>query len=215
MLNKRHRQHQHLSRVNAALSFAPVLVLCFAFPAATPAQTVEPKPVARLITGTVNDLRTRRASQPTAAFVAVKNSLTPSLDEATAIERRAFEQTNVIRRQHGLPPFQWDSELCRLARNHSENMGRLRFFSHSTPEGHRLKDRARNAGIRFVVIAENIAYNMGYDDPGAFAVQRWMVSPGHRANILYAGFQAMAVGTFVAPDGSVYLTQTFISRPPQ
>jgi uncharacterized protein YkwD len=137
------------------------------------------------------------------------------LDEATAIERRAFEQTNLIRRQHGLPPFVWDAELCRFARTHSANMGRLRFFSHSTPDGHRLKDRAQNAGIRFVVIAENIAYNMGYDDPGGFAVERWMVSPGHRANILHAGFQAMAVGTFVAPDGSVYLTQTFITRSPQ
>jgi uncharacterized protein YkwD len=56
---------------------------------------------------------------------------------------------------------------------------------------------------------------MGYDDPGGFAVERWMVSPGHRANILHAGFQAMAVGTFVAPDGSIYLTQTFVTRSPQ
>jgi len=39
-----------------------------------------------------------------------------------------------------------------------------------------------------------------------------MTSPGHRANILYAGFTSMAVGTFVAPDGSVFLTQTFITR---
>lgn len=214
MFSKGHR-HEYLSRLNLALSISPVLLVCFAFPQTAPAQTAEAKPVARLITGTVNDPRTRRTTQPSAAFVAVKNSVAPSLDEASSIERRAFEQTNLVRRQHGLPPFQWDSELCRLARSHSENMGRLKFFSHSTPEGHRLKDRARNAGIRFVVIAENIAYNMGYDDPGSFAVQRWMVSPGHRANILYAGFQAMAVGTFVAPDGAVYLTQTFITRSPQ
>lgn len=210
MLNSR-----RLSRVHPAVGLPLLILSCFVFPQATSAQTIEAKPVARLITGTINDSRTRRASQPMATFVAVKNSASPGLDEATSIERRAFDQTNLVRRQHGLAPFEWDSELCRLARSHSENMGRLKFFSHSTPDGHRLKDRARNAGIRFVVIAENIAYNMGYDDPGGFAVERWMVSPGHRANILYAGFQAMAVGTFVAPDGSVFLTQTFITRSPQ
>lgn len=214
MLIERNQKHQ-CSLLNLAMSLAPLMVLFFIFPLVTMAQAVESKPVARLITGTVNDSRTRRTIQPSASFVAVKNTVAPSLEEANRIERRAFDQTNLIRRQNGLPPFEWDSELCRLARSHSENMGRLKFFSHSTPDGHRLKDRARNAGIRFVVIAENIAYNMGYDDPGAFAVERWMVSPGHRANILYAGFQAMAVGTFVAPDGSVYLTQTFITRSPQ
>ena len=45
-----------------------------------------------------------------------------------------------------------------------------------------------------------------------FAVERWMASDKHRANILSPEFKAMAIGSFVAPDGSVYLTQTFITR---
>jgi uncharacterized protein YkwD len=57
-----------------------------------------------------------------------------------------------------------------------------------------------------------MAYNQGYDDPGALAVARWMQSPKHRANILSSEFRAMAIGSYVAPDGSVYLTQTFIKR---
>jgi uncharacterized protein YkwD len=76
-----------------------------------------------------------------------------------------------------------------------------------------LKERARSNGIlHFRVIGENIAYNKGYDDPGGFAVERWMISSGHRANILYSGFQASAIGSYVAADGSVYLTQVFITR---
>jgi uncharacterized protein YkwD len=62
------------------------------------------------------------------------------------------------------------------------------------------------------VIGENIAYNKGYADPGGFAVERWLISDGHRANMLYAGFQAAAIGSYVAADGSVYLTQVFIAR---
>jgi uncharacterized protein YkwD len=39
-----------------------------------------------------------------------------------------------------------------------------------------------------------------------------MLSPKHRENIMSREFRAMAIGSFVAPDGSVYLTQTFITR---
>ncbi|HSE20994.1 MAG TPA: CAP domain-containing protein [Pyrinomonadaceae bacterium] len=137
----------------------------------------------------------------------------PTLEQASQIERHAFDETNRARLKNGLTPFVWDAVLCRMARAHSEDMGRHNFFSHVNPDGQRLKDRAQAAGIlHFTLIGENIAYNLGYDDPGTFAVERWMLSPKHRANILDEHFNAMAVGTFVAPDGSVYLTQTFIQR---
>jgi len=118
-----------------------------------------------------------------------------------------------VRVQNGLPALEWDTDACRMARSHSESMFRLNYFSHVTPDGLRLRDRARAAGIlTFKVLAENIAYNQGYEDPGAFAVERWMASPKHRANILSTEFRAMAIGTYVAADGSVFLTQTFITR---
>src|SRR5687768_10176504 len=162
------------------------------------AQDAKPQPVARLITS-IAPVTARPASA--------------TLVEPNDIEKRAFDETNVIRVKNGLPPFVWDSDVCRMARTHSENMSRLGFFSHVTPEGLRLRDRARVAGIlQFSVLGENIAFNQGYDDPGAFAVERWMLSPKHRDNILSPEFRAMAIGSFVAPDGSVYLTQTFITR---
>lgn len=133
--------------------------------------------------------------------------------EPNSIERRAFDATNLVRIENGLPALDWDADVCRMARTHSESMSRMNYFSHVTPDGLRLRDRARLAGIlQFSVLGENIAYNQGYDDPGTFAVERWMVSPKHRDNILSREFRAMAIGSFVAPDGSVYLTQTFIRR---
>lgn len=157
-------------------------------------QEAKSQPVARLITSIVPI----RAAAPV---------------EPSAIERRAFDETNIIRVKNGLSPFVWDADVCRMARKHSESMSRRGFFSHVTPDGLRLRDRARVAGIlQFSVLGENIAYNQGYEDPGAFAVERWMLSPKHRANILSSEFRAMAIGSFVAPDGSVYLTQTFITR---
>src|SRR6266550_6367711 len=201
--------------VHSIVSGLMLLVLLVLCPSA-PAQNIQPCPVARLILGPVSGAgyaRPRRVkleeSSPVttgATKVGVANS--PSLDDATQIERRAFEQTNRVRVQNGLGPLAWDPELCRMARVHSEKMAQRGFFSHETPDGMQLKERARANGIlHFRVIAENIAYNKGYDDPGGFAVERWMISSGHRANMLYIGFEASAIGSYVSPDGSVYLTQ--------
>ncbi len=205
-----------LSSRISALSFLGLLI--FAFFHHTSAQSIQPRPVARLISDTRNDVAnsrprrvTTREGQPLAH--AAGTSVSPSIDEATVIERRAFEKTNQVRVENGLAPLAWDADLCRMARDHSESMVRQGYFGHETLEGLQLKDRARATGIpRFRVIGENIAYNKGYEDPGGFAVERWMISPGHRANILYIGFQASAIGSYVSTDGSVYLTQVLIAR---
>ena len=137
----------------------------------------------------------------------------PATVEPNDVEKRAFEQTNLIRIKNGLSPFSWDGDICRMARVHSESMSRQNYFSHVTPEGLRLRDRARAAGILdFSFLGENIGYSLGYDDPAAYMVDQWMQSAKHRANILSNDFRAMAIGSFVSPDGSIYLTQTFITR---
>lgn len=176
------------------------------------AQGIAQRPVARLISEPTVSAPISRARRVTLEETNSAANAT-SLDTPTEVEQRAFEQTNSARIKSGLAPLVWDSELCRMARAHSENMARRGYFSHETPEGLQLKERAHENGIaHFRVIAENIAYNKGYSDPGGFAVERWMISSGHRANILYIGFQASAIGSYVAADGSTYLTQVFIAR---
>lgn len=182
----------------------------------TSGQNLQSRPVARLITAheSIAYSRPRRVRLTASSDSTDANAAgLPSIDGATSIERRAFDRTNEVRAQNGLRRLAWDADLCRMARVHAEKMARLGFFAHETPDGLRLRDRARAVGIlRFKELGENIAYNQGYEDPGAFAVEQWMISPGHRANILYRGFQASAIGSFVASDGSVYLTQVFITR---
>jgi len=189
-----------------------LLLTFFAVSACTAAaQEVSRSPVPQVLESRAGEMtfaRPRRIAAPEAGA-----ALPYSFNQATAIERIVFELTNQERMANGLLPLAWDSELCRLARQHSEDMGGRGYFDHETPEGLFPKDRARAAGLRgFRVIAENIAYNKGYQNPGAYAVQRWMKSSGHRGNILFSSFQYSAIGSYVASDGSVYLTQIFISR---
>jgi uncharacterized protein YkwD len=193
-----------------AITSAMLLLACLAVGQNALAQSLQPRPVARLLSEPVAEASNSRPRRVEASHHAASAL---SFDDATVVERRAFEQTNAARVENGLEPLAWDPDLCRMARAHSERMALTGSFSHETPEGLQLKDRAHENGIlHFRVIGENIAYNKGYDDPGGFAVERWMLSSGHRANILFGGFQASAIGSYVAADGSTYLTQVFIAR---
>ena len=175
------------------------------------ARTTPAHPVARLLSAPSDPTSLTRPRRVVAASTLPISAT--ALREAKDIERRAFEMINMVRSQHGVAPLQWAPDLYRMARTHSANMGQQRFFSHESPDGLHPRDRARAVGIRhFRVLAENIAYNQSFEDPAASAVEQWMSSPGHRANILDAEFAQSAIGSFVAADGKAYLTQVFIVR---
>jgi uncharacterized protein YkwD len=90
-------------------------------------------------------------------------------------------------------------------------MGRLNFFDHEGPDGN-LLDRVGARGIMWRSLGENIAFNQGENDPAGLAVNQWMHSPKHRANILRGNFTHSAIGIARTADGRVYLTQVFITR---
>lgn len=199
----------------AAFIFVFAVLLLFASSSSAFGQGGQQSPVARLISSSAVHTvsRPRRVEEIAANSSSLSEAATPAFAEANAVERTAFTKINEAREKNGLMPLDWDPVLCLMARMHSEEMAKRGYFAHETPEGLQPKDRARALGIlHFRVLAENIAYNKGYEDPGAFAAERWMMSGAHRGNILYIGFQASAIGTYVAADGSVYLTQVFITR---
>lgn len=132
---------------------------------------------------------------------------------ATGDERRAFDLINRERQRRGLSPLAWDGDLVRLARYHSQSMAQGGYLSHVERDGLDLRGRAQALGLHgWKTIAENIAYNQGYDDPTAFAVERWMVSEGHRENALSPEYTHAGVGIARASDGTYYFTQVFMRR---
>ena len=132
---------------------------------------------------------------------------------ASDVERRAFELTNAERQAGGLRLLMWDESLAKLARLHSQNMADDHFFSHRSPDGEMVDDRANKLGIvRWIGIGENIAYLNGYADPATIAVEKWMHSALHKQNILNGQWQTSAVGAATDKDGKIYLTQVFIMR---
>ena len=182
-------------------------------------RTVE-RPVARLVgtvytevPGRVRARQVARVASPAAARSYATAPVASAAVGATGDERRAFDLINRERQRRGLSQLAWDGGLVRLARHHSQNMARSGFLSHVDRDGLDLKARAQTLGLRgWRTIGENIAYNQGYDDPTAFAVERWMVSEKHRENAMSGEYTHAAVGIARASDGTYYFTQVFMRR---
>lgn len=129
------------------------------------------------------------------------------------MEKQAFALLNAQRAVKGLQPLVWDDDVARIARMHSENMAKYKFFSHTGLDGSLVNNRADQCGVsKWRAIGENIAFNQGYEHPVEFAVERWMQSTAHRENLLNDRWKESAVGVAVAKDGAYYFTQVFLER---
>ena len=175
------------------------------------------KPVARLLSTSRQEAPVRARARLISGArvvtgVAVSRLVAP-VAPADGKEKHLFDLINDERRARGHKPLAWDGELTRIARYHSENMAREGFLNHVDGDGLDLPARAELHGVRgWRALAENIAYNQGFDDPAAFAVERWMTSSKHRENILSGEFTHAGLGVSRAPDGRVYFTQVFMKR---
>ena len=174
-------------------------------------QTLSARPVARLIGAS------QPASSPRNPVILSTASrahavASPANLSVESLARRAFDLINEQRQANGEVPLVWDEGAGRMAQVHSQNMAERKFMSHIGTDGRDVDDRARDYGVRWSALAENVAYNQGFDDPAGFAVERWMKSSKHRDNALNAEFTRSAIGVARAADGSVYFTQVFLAR---
>jgi len=165
------------------------------------------RPVARLVSTSGEVVASRPRPRVIANYRAVPAAA------ATRSESRLLDLINEERRAHGRRPLVWDGDLTRMARHHSENMSRQGFFSHVDRDGLSMTGRAELLGVHgWKALAENLAYNQGYDDPESYAVEGWMHSEKHRANILSGEFTHAGLGVARGADGRIYFTQVFMER---
>lgn len=136
-----------------------------------------------------------------------RNELPPIPGNAFA-EKKILELVNEERKMAGLNLLEYDSALQSAARQHSQEMLKLGYFSHTSPTSD-LKnpsDRVYRAGVSDFIVGENIALHSldaGPETVAAQLMQQWMNSPGHRANILRPEFTHMGVGVISSKDSTV------------
>ncbi|WP_224311822.1 CAP domain-containing protein [Trichormus variabilis] len=123
---------------------------------------------------------------------------------SASIEQAVFDQVNQYRQSQGLPALTRNASIDEQARTHSQNMASGKVpFSH---QGFDQRVKALNMPNKSA--SENVAYNQD-KDPATRAVQSWLKSSGHLANIK-GNANLTGVGVAVNGQGVVYFTQIFI-----
>ena len=161
--------------------------------------------------------QTSQAPAPAVQNQSPQPTPTPSADPSptpartSAGPRRTVEQqvvalVNAQRAQHGCGPLRADPALHTAAQRHSDEMAARRTLAHTSADGDP-GGRITAAGYDWSAWGENIA--QGQSGPSS-VMSSWMNSPGHRANILNCGYQAIGVGVSYGPGGP-WWTQDFAS----
>jgi len=117
--------------------------------------------------------------------------------QTSIADQTLLNAANRDRAAAGLHPLKWDSSLAAAAHQHALRMAQMNQLSHQFSGEPPVQDRARQAGARFSMIAENVA--QGPSVSGLHT--QWMNSPPHRANLLDP--ELNAVGISVVQSGNM------------
>lgn len=122
---------------------------------------------------------------------------------AEALQAEALKAVNAERAQHGLRPLKFSRTLDKAAQGAACDNANRREISHVSSDGSRLRDRLHRVGYRFRSAAENTG--RGFRS-GTSAVQWWMNSPKHKANILMGSVNEIGIGIALsaAPDNKLH-----------
>lgn len=141
---------------------------------------------------------------PSVARVAQAPAQCANADDApSAANLEAFRAAivclhNQIRARNGLPLLRGNTKLRRAAEGHSAEMVRKQYFEHTSPSGRTMVDRILAADYvradQGWVLGENLEWGTGSMATPRGAVDAWMHSPGHRANILKRSYRHMGIG---------------------
>jgi uncharacterized protein YkwD len=124
------------------------------------------------------------------------------------VEQAIVDLTNLERTREGLSTLRMEPRLSRAAQLQAEQMARTGRLDHVLADAQypRPEDRLAAAGYPWQAYAENLAF--GYSDART-AVEGWMNSPGHRANIVGTAYTEIGAGHAFDASGRPYYAEVF------
>ena len=129
------------------------------------------------------------------------------------LQTQMLAAINNQRATAGLPAYQSDAELVRLALAHAQDMVNRGYFSHTTPEGITLDNRFVQNQVDAGYTGENIHRNLKpIDKTVAEAIRWWMSSTVHRSNILHSHFNKIGIGVAEGPPEWYTFVLVFAER---
>ena len=122
--------------------------------------------------------------------------------------------TNSKRTARGLVKLRIDPDLMAIARARAKVMAETDVMSHTEPNGQKVFDRIRAAGLTWYGAGEIIAWNnypMEYSP--AEAIRAWMGSPSHRDVMISTGYNYIGYGAAESASGKLYYAGLFVKEP--
>ena len=124
------------------------------------------------------------------------------------VREAVLSRHNEERKNNGLSELKIDSEVQRVARIKAQDMNDNNYFAHESPTYGTPFNMLKNFGISYKSAGENLAGNSS----NSGAVNAWMNSSGHRANILNSSYNYTGLAVVSSPKyGKIYV-QMFIGR---
>jgi uncharacterized protein YkwD len=151
-------------------------------------------------------------------------NVAPPRSSMQALEAGVLKEINAFRRANGLVPLRLSVKLRLAARQHTAEMAARGYFSHTSADGSKFDRRIARyysfAKSNYWSVGENLLWSSP-DVDAAGALQMWLNSPEHRANLmtkrwreigLSAVHSASARGTFGGREVTIVTTDFGVRR---
>jgi len=125
----------------------------------------------------------------------------------SSLEQGVLGAINAFRTQHHLVRLRLSTALTTSAREHSRQMAAQGYFAHESADGSAFWKRIQRfypaGSLRYWSVGENLLWSSPDVDANR-ALELWMNSPEHRANILTARWREIGISAqhFAAAPGS-------------
>ena len=126
----------------------------------------------------------------------------------TSDEKEVFNLINKQRTANGLSELKIDGEVQRVAKIKAQDMANNNYFSHTSPTYGSPFEMLQNFKVSYKTAGENIAGNSS----NSSAVNAWMNSSGHKANILNSSFNYTGIGVVNSSKYGKLYVQMFIGK---
>jgi uncharacterized protein YkwD len=165
----------------------------------------------------------RRGATASMAVAAVTLPLTPADASAACANRDVEFQANPAvvrdavlceiaetRERRDIRDLRGNAQLDLAAGRHATDMFQRRYFSHVSPGGGDLADRARRSGFArrncTWMVGEVLAWGVGSRSTAAGTVRAWMNSPGHRRILISGRYGQIGLGLQAGTPYDAYPT---------
>lgn len=126
----------------------------------------------------------------------------------TEEEQEFLNLVNANRENNGLPKLEVDDEVQNIARLKAQDLVENNYFSHTSAKYGDMPAMLSNSNITYKTVGENIAGNNNL----AGAVEAWMNSENHRANILSNDYNYTGVAVVESELYGKIFVQVFIGK---